>query len=622
MQPLDRRRFLGLCAGAAGLSLLPRNAPAAVQTETPLHGISAFGDLKYAEGFSHFDYLNPDAPKGGTFNFSPPNWYHNQSVLTFNTLNSFVPRGDAPPRMEMCFDSLMVAALDEPDARYGRLASTITISADRNSFTFAMRPEARFHDGSPLTADDAAFTFNLLKEKGHPDFVLPLAELAEAVALDPATLRLTFTGRQSSRVIFTVVGFPILSKASLEGKDFSGRGMEQLLGSGPYRVGFVSAGRTIEYERVADYWGRDFGFSRGQYNFDRLRIEFYRDRQAAFEAFKKGEILYRQEFTARVWATGYDFPALNEGRVVKREFPSEKRPALQAWALNGRRAQFQDLRVRQAIGMCFDFEWTNRNMFFDAYTRSQSPFERSEFKAEGAPGPEELALMERFRGRIPEEAFGEAIVQPVSDGSGRDRRLLRDARRLLEEAGWKPQAGLLVNERGETLKLQILVQDEVFVRVDTPFVENMRAIGIDASIRLVDSSQFQARRIDFDFDMIGVASSFSPTPTQDSLRSFFHSASASLPSSSNLAGIADPAVDELVDLSGTVDSREELVTVLRVLDRVLRARRDWIPNWHAANHRAAFWDMFGFKEPKPDYGFPVEAMWWFDEAKAKAIGRA
>ncbi|MET0597746.1 MAG: extracellular solute-binding protein [Mesorhizobium sp.] len=615
---LSRRHFLALGAAAA---LSPRQAFATVPTGTPLHGLSAFGDLKYKPGFPHFDYASPDAPKGGTFNFSIPNWVYNQSPLTFNTLNSFTPKGDAPPRMGMCFDSLMAPALDEPDALYGLLAETVTIGEDRNSFVFALRPEARFHDGSPLTAEDVAFTMNTFKGEGHYDLQLPLSQLVSVSAEDAHTVRLAFSGKQSERTILSVAIFPIISKAYYTQNDFGASTLTPPLGSGAYKVGRVAAGATIEYERVADYWGRDLGVNKGLYHFDRIRIEFYRDRQAAFEAFKKGDVLYRQEFTSRVWATGYDFPALKDGKVVKREFPGEKRPSMQAMALNQRRARFRDARVRQAVALCFDFEWTNRNLFYGAYERSHSTFERSPYRAEGLPSPAELALLEPLRGQVPEAAFGEAVLQPASDGSGRDRKLLGRASRLLGEAGWKRKGTSVENDKGERLTLEILVEDDTFTRVFTPFVENMRAIGIDAAIRMVDSAQYTLRQTNFDFDMISVAFSFSATPTRDDVELFFDSRGADSPSARNLPGTKDAAVDALVANVGAAPDRESLVVAMRALDRVLRARMDWIPNWYAANHKVAFWDMFGFKEPKPDYGFPVEALWWYDEAKAKAVGK-
>ena len=619
---LPRRDFLKLGAAALAAPLLPGGAFAALATGTPLYGISTFGELKYPKDFPHFDYASPDAPQGGTFIFSPPSWLFNQSVLTFNTLNTYVPRGDAPPRIEMCHDTLMAGALDEPDSFYGLLAETVTIAPDWNSFTFRLRPEAKFHDGSPVTPEDAVFTFDMLKEKGHPQFALPLAGMTEAVAEGERDFRVSFDGDQSPQTIFAIATYPVLSKAWFDDHPFDASQLEAPLGNGQYKVGRFSAGRFIEYEKVPDYWGGDLGVNRGLNHFDRIRIEFFRERQAGFEAFKKGDIHFRQEFTSRVWATEYTFPAINDGKVVKREFPGDLRPTMQAWALNQRRERFRDERVREAIAHCFDFEWTNANIFYNAYERSQSSFEKSEFKAEGMPSAEELALLEPLRDQIPEAAFGEAVIQPVSNGSGRDRNLLRRARELMNEAGWKSQGNTLVNDRGEPFRLEILIEDEVFLRADTPFVENMRAIGIDASIRLVDSAQYQSRQVDFDYDMVSMAQSFTGTPTRDQLESTFHSRAAKAGSSRNYPGTESPAVDALIDIAGRATSRGELIVAIRALDRVLRARRDWIPNWHAANHRAAFWDMFGFKEPKPDYGFPVESLWWLDEDRARAIGKA
>ena len=619
---LRRRDFLFAGASAFVAPLLPGIAFADSPTGTPLHGLSAFGDLKYGPDFKHFEYANIDAPKGGTFNYGPSQWLYNQNPYTFNTLNSFVAKGDAPPRMEICFDALMTSALDEPDSIYGLVARTVTISPDRNSFEFELRPEARFHDGSPLTAEDAAFTYKLLKEKGYPDLLLTLRELDDAVAVNAQTLRLVFSGKQSDRTILDAATFPILSKAHFDKVPFDSSRMEPPLGSGPYKVGLVRAGQTIEYERVADYWGRDLPVNRGIYNFDRLRVEFYGDRQAAFEAFKKGEILFREEATSRIWATSYDFPAINAGKVVKREFPSEKRPAMQATAVNQRRERFRDVRVRRAIALCFDFEWTNKALFYGLYDRSQSCFERSEFKATGIPSAQELALLEPMRDRLPPEVFGEAYQLPPSNGSGRDRKQLGEARRLMAEAGWKPAGRFFQNEKGETFTLEILVDDEGFIRIYSPWVESLRAIGFDASLRQVDSAQHQARQVSFDFDLIGMALLFSPTPTRESMDSIFHSKSAELSGSRNLSGTADPAIDMLVEAIAGVTNRQELTTVLNALDRVLRARMDWIPSWYSANHRVAFWDMFGFKEPKPDYGFAAETLWWFDKDKAAAIGKA
>jgi microcin C transport system substrate-binding protein len=619
---LSRRDVLALGAAGTAAALLPGRAFAAIPTGVKVHGLSAFGDLKYKPDFAHFDYVNVDAPQGGTFNFSPPNWGYNQNPLTFNTLNSYTPKGDAPPRMGLCFDSLMTRALDEPDAVYGLVADGVTISDDRNSFTFSLRPEARFHDGTPLTAEDAAFSLKLFKEKGHPDLSLSLTHLADAVAVDPRTLRLSFSGKQSARTILNIVEFPILSKAFYTANPFDSSQLNPPLGCGAYKVGRWSAGAWIEYERVADYWGKDLPVNRGQNNFERIRIEFYQDRTAGFEAFKKGEILYREEFTSRVWATAYDFPAFTAGKVVKHEFPAETLPSMQATAVNQRREQFRDPRVRQAIGLCFDFEWTRRNFFYGSYERSQSCFEKSDFRAQGMPSPEELALLEPLRDKLPPEAFGEAVTQPASDGSGRDRKMLGKAAKLLAEAGWKRSGDFVVNDKGGRLSAEFLVDDETFVQVYSPWIANMKAVGIDATIRLVDSAQYELRQSTFDFDLLSAAFSFSATPTRDDVEIFFHSSTAAVTGSRNLPGIASPAIDALIDAVGAAKDRQSLTVAMRALDRVLRARRDWIPSWFLANHRSAYWDMFGFPEQKPDFGFPVETLWWVDKGKAAKIGKA
>lgn len=620
---LSRRGFLGLTAAALTPSL-PRRLFAATPTGQKVHGLSAFGDLKYPADFTHFDYLNPDAPKGGRMNFSPPNWTYNQSVLTFNTLNSFAFKGQSPVRAEMCFDALMARALDEPDAIYGLIADGVTLSDDRNTFEFSLRPEARWHDGSPLTADDVAFSYMLFKdkEKAHPVLSLALTELKEAVAIDARTVRLSFTGKQSEQAVLSAAAMPMVSKAYYTANDFGASTMKPPLGCGAYRVGRINAGSFIEYERVADYWAKDLPVNRGSSNFDVIRIDFYGDRQAGFEAFKKGDIHYRQEFTSRTWATGYDFPAVTNKRVILREFPRELAPQMQALAMNQRRPQFQDQRVRRAIALCFDFEWMKKNLFFGSYDRSQSSFEQSEFKAEGSPSPQELAILEPFRAELPSEVFGEAVKLPATNGQGRDRKILGEAAKLLADAGWKRDGAFVINDKGQKLVAEALADDEGIVRVFTPWVDNLKAIGIDASIRLVDATQFESREAAFDFDITMLAMNIGATPTSDGLELLYSARAADQPSTRNYSGTKSPAVDACIAAVARARSRDELVVAIRALDRVLRARQDWIPTYFLANHRAAYWDMFGFKEPKPDYGFPVETMWWFDEAKAKAIGKA
>ncbi|HET7411189.1 MAG TPA: extracellular solute-binding protein, partial [Pararhizobium sp.] len=370
-----RRRFLQLAAMTGGSLMLPMSltkAFAANPVETKLYGLSAFGELRYPPDFKHFDYVRPGAPKGGQFNFSPPNWLFNENPQTFNTLNCFVLKGDAPPRMEMCFDTLLVSALDEPDSLYCHLAEWVTISADRNTYTFGLREGARFHDGTPITAADVTFSFLTLKENGHPQLAFPLVELLNAVALDSRTVQIRYSGNQSAHAVLSIGSLPVLSRAYYTQHPFESSTLDVPLSSGQYGVGKFEAGRYIEYRRVPDYWGRNLPTAIGLNNFDVIRIDFFTEREAAFEAFKKGAVHWHEEFVSKTWATEYHFPAVTEGKVVKAEFPEEKLPTMQAWAVNQRRARFADPRVRQAIDLCFDFEWTNAKIFYNAYSRSQS----------------------------------------------------------------------------------------------------------------------------------------------------------------------------------------------------------------------------------------------------------
>lgn len=625
INPFSRRVFIQSAASAglafcAGINVSLAGNP----VNKRLHGLSSFGDLKYPADYSQFSYARPDAPKGGKFVFQPSYWYFNQNVQTFNTLNSFVLKGEAPPRMELCFDKLMVWAIDEPDALYCALAHSVEISTDRNSYVFELRREARFHDGSKITAYDVAFSYDLIKQKGHPLLAQDLRNLDAAIAHDDQTLELRFNGKQSDRAILSVANeVPIFSREYYQANEFTKSTMNIPLSSGPWRVGKLSSGRYIEYDRVKDYWAKDLPFAKGLNHFDQIRIEFYRERIAGFEAFKKGEILWREEFTSKTWATSYDFPAVNSGKVVKQKFSGERRPAMQGWAMNTRLKKFSNLKTRQAIGLCFDFEWTNKNLFYGAYQRSHSLFEKSEFRAHGEPSIGELALLEPLRAQLPQSVFGEPVMQPVTNGSGRDRKkFLRQASQLFAQAGWKPKAGRLLDENGKWFEIEFLIRSPVFERVLGGFVKSLKQLGIDATIRLVDPTQYQKRTESFDFDITASAVSLAANPTQESLSHFFHSLSAKRNGSYNLPGVEIGAVDKLVESMRDTNSRDELVTHMRALDRVLRAYHFWIPNWYSSDHRVAMWDMFGWPEPKPDFHFPVEQIWWRDEAKAKKIGKA
>lgn len=623
---LSRRHVLGLGAGVLGAGALDASSLRpmfAAETGSEAHGISAFGDLKYPADFQRFDYVNPDAPKGGLFSLIPPTRAYNQSFFTFNSLNAYVLKGEGAQGMDLTFVSLMARANDEPDAMYGLAAKSVQISPDKLEYRFSIRPEARFHDGSKLTALDAAFSFNALKTKGHPLIIVQLRDLVKAEAADDATVVVTFAPNRARDVPLYVAGLPIFSKAYYSRRAFEESSLDTPLGSGPYRVGKFEANRFIEFERVKDWWAAGLPVNRGSYNFDVIRYEFYRDRDVAFEGFTGKNYLFREEFTSRIWATRYDFPAMKDGRVKRELVPDETPSGGQGWFINTRRDKFKDPRVREAMIYAFDFEWTNKSVMYGAYARTSSPFQNSDMVASGAPSPEELKLLEPFRGQVPDEVFKEPFVPPVSDGSGQDRNLLRKAQQLLQDAGLPVKDGKRQLPNGEVLSVEFLLDEPSFQPHHSTFVKNLGLLGIDASIRLIDAVQFRARVEDFDFDIAIERLSLSSTPG-DSLRPYFTSQSAATKGSYNLAGVANPAIDALVERAIAAQSRAELRTACRALDRVFRAGRYWIPQWYANTHKLAYWDIFDHPEKLPRYasraGTPE--LWWYDAAKAAKLEQA
>lgn len=617
---LSRRTVLTLAAGAAGAGLLAPQALRA-QAETESHGLSSFGDLKYPADFRHFDYVNPQAPKGGTFVHTAASWAFNQNPTTFNTMNTLVLRGDAPPGLDGIFASLMTGSGDEPDSMYGLVAERVRMSADGLTYRFTIREIARFHDGTPITAEDVAWSFLALKEKGHPLLRVVLRDLAGAEAESAKVVVIRFAPGRSRSLPLTVAGLPILSKAWYANRDFEASTMDVPLGSAAYKVGRFEAGRFIEYDRVRDWWGEKLPVGLGQNNFDTIRLEFFRDRDVAFEAFKSRTYTFREEFTSRAWATQYDFPAAKDGRVVRREIADETPSGAQGWFINTRREKFAHPKLREALGLAFDFEWTNKNVMFDSYRRTHSFFQNSPLMATGAPSAEELAVLEPFRGKVADEVFGEPYVPPVSNGSGQDRNLLRQATQLLREAGFTLRDNKLLDAQGRAMTVEFLDFDNSLERHTQPFVANLRRLGIEANIRRVDSAQYQARLKDYDFDLTIRRYSLSLTPGE-SLRTFFGSQSGRQPGSQNLAGIADPVIDALIDKILAANSRAELTVLCRCLDRVLRSGRYWVPNWYKPSSWLAYWDMFGFPETKPRYAKGVPSTWWFDPAKAARIERS
>jgi microcin C transport system substrate-binding protein len=620
---LTRRKVLVLSAGVitAGAVAGARPDVAAAADDDEVHGLSGFGDLKYPRDFRHFEYVDPNAPKGGVFSETVTSRQYNQNFLTFNTLNSFILKGDAARGMELTFATLMVPATDEPDAMYGLVARTVRVSPDGLVYRFTLRPEARFHDGTRLTARDAAFSFDLLKEKGHPNIQQRLREMAGVEAVDDQTLVVRFVAKRARDVPLFVAGLPIFSRAYYTAHNFDETSLETPLGSGSYKVGRFEPGRYIEYQRVADWWGAALPVSVGLNNFDTLRYEYYRDRDVGFEGFTAKSYLFREEFTSRTWATRYDFPAMRDGRVKRDDLPDDTPSGAQGWFINLRRPKFANPQLRLALNYAFDFEWTNKTLMYGSYLRTQSVFQNSDMMAKGPPSPEELVLLEPWRGRVPDQVFGEPFEPPVSDGSGQDRALLRKGSQILSDAGFPIKGGKRVNAKGEPITFEFLIDEPTFEPHHMPFIKNLRTLGIEATLRIVDPVQYRARVDDFDFDVTVDRFGFSTIPG-DSLRVYFSSLAAATKGSQNLAGIADPAIDALIDKIIAAQTRAELVTAARALDRVIRSGYYWVPHWYKASHRVAYWDVFGHPPTKPRYSRGIPETWWYDRDKAAKLEKS
>jgi len=623
MRRLTRRGLLALSAGVAAVMSRAGSPPVRADASDAVesHGLSAFGDLTYPPDFHHFRYVYPDAPKGGVFSQIGPDRQYNQNFLTFNSLNSYILRGDAAQGMELTFATLMARAGDEPDAMYGLAAAKVRRSGDGLTYEFFLRPDAKFHDGSRLTAYDVAFSLNLLKAKGHPLITQSLRDFTGAEARNDTSVVASFAPQRARDVPLLVAGLPIFSRAYYSAKPFDESTLDVPLGSGAYKVGRFEAGRFIEYERVKDWWGADLPVARGQNNFDIVRFEYYRDREVGFEGFTAENYLFREEFTSRTWATRYDFPAVKDGRVKKDVLPDHTPSGAQGWFINTRRAKFADRRLREALCEAFDFEWTNRAIMYGSYERTVSVFQNSDMMATGRPSADELALLDPFRGRVPDEVFGEPYVPPVSDGSGQDRALLRQASALLADAGCMIAGGKRVLPNGERITIEFLIDEPTFQPHHMPFTKNLDVLGIDASLRIVDPVQYRARRDAFDFDITVDRFGLSATPGE-SLRSFFSSPAAALKGSNNLAGIADPAIDALIDAIIAAPTRKALTVACRVLDRVIRSGRYWIPHWYNPTHWIAYWDVFGRPASQPRYFRGIPETWWYDRSKATTIQRA
>jgi microcin C transport system substrate-binding protein len=599
-------RILAL-ASAVAVALLCTATPSLAQ---PRYGLSLFGDLKYPQNFKHFDYVNPNAPKGGMVKYA--------ATGTFDSFNPFILKGvPAAGITSLMFDTLMASSDDEPASSYGLIAQSVEIAPDKKSVIFNLRPQAKFWDGTPITAADVVWTFDALKSKGNPYYRLYYADVIKAEALGSHRVKFIFrTG--TNRELPTIVGeMPVLSKAYWSTHDFGKTTLTVPLSSGPYKIVAFGAGRYVVYRRVANYWGKDLPVNVGRYNFNEIRYDYYHDQSVALEAFKAGAYDIRLENVAKNWAIGYDSPALSAGWIKKEEIPNKVPQGMQAFGFNLRRKLFQDRRVREALGYLFNFEWTNKTLFYGAYKRTESYFANSDLASSGLPGPDELAILDQYRGRIPDAVFTKVFKTPTTNGNGDIRPNIHEALKLLAEAGWTVKDGKMVNAQGQQFRFEFLLGQPEFERVVLPFAQNLARIGIVCNVRTVDPAQYQNRMNNFDFDMTVVVFPEGPSPGNEQ-RDYWTSASADQVGGGNLLGIKSKVVDDLVNLVIDAPDRRSLITRTRALDRVLLEGYYVIPNWYLPYFRVAYWDKFGRPKANPPYALALNT-WWYDRARATKL---
>lgn len=573
----------------------------------PQHALTLYNEApKYPANFQHFDFVDPQAPKGGTFRMA--------GFGSFDSLNPFISKGVPEQNIGLIYDTLMTQSLDEPFTEYGLVAGKIEKAPDNSWVRFYLRPEARFNDGQPIRAEDVVFSFQTLMSAGSPLYRGYYADVDQVIAEDP--LRVLFKFKHSNnRELPLILGqLTVLPKHWWESRDFAKSNLEVPLGSGPYRVTAVKAGRSIRYERVKDYWGRDLPVNRGFYNFDVITSDYYRDNTVALEALKAGQFDYWLEMSAKNWANAYNIPAVAQGRLIKEQIANGNPTGMQGFVFNTRRPMFQDVRVRHALSLLLDFEWSNKQLFNGAYTRTRSYFENSEMAATGLPGPEELAILEPLRGKIPPQVFDQAFSPSVCDGSGMIRAQQRQAYQLLQEAGWRIVDDKMVDAQGKPVVIEFLLAQTEFERVLLPFKRNLADLGIDLVIRRVDVSQYITRVRSRDFDMIVGSFPQSNSPGNEQ-REFWMSSSADKPGSRNYIGLKDPAIDSLVESLINADSRSSLVAHAKALDRVLQWGYYVIPNWHIKTWRVAYWDHIGHPQVAPKYDIGINTWWIKPDAK-------
>ncbi|MDP9510133.1 extracellular solute-binding protein [Pseudomonas protegens] len=582
-------------------------------TITESHGYAQFGTLKYPAKFTHFDWVNPVAPKGGTLRV--------MAFGTFDTLNPYTFKGISPVATPnflqygvnelneplMVGTGLYAPSGDEPTSSYGLIARSVEYSEDRSWVVFNLRPEARFHDGKPITAYDVAFSYRLLLKEGHPQYRTNLQEVQRVDILGPQRIRFVFKRAGNPLLILRLGELPVLPQHYWKDRDFKATTFTPPLGSGPYRITQVQPGRQLVFERVKDYWGKDLPVKRGFNNFDRVEVEFYRDSDVAFEAFKAGEFDIYIEHQAKNWANGYNFPALNRGEVIKAQVAHQIPTQTQGLFMNTRRGTFADVRVREALGLMFDFQWTNRTLFSGAYQRALSYYPNSEFSATGLPVGHEWLLLSPYREQLPPNLFTQAFSLPRTEGRGIPRDTLRRALGLLADAGWKLNGQRLQNSAGQPLRFELMLVNPNLERILQPYVENLASIGIDARLRTVDRAQYKQRLDQFDYDMILMTLNQTLSPGLEQWQ-YFHSSQVSVKGSKNYAGINNPIVDHLLEQLLAAQSRDEQLAAGRALDRVLLWQHYMIPNWYLNYHRLAYRNRFALVTTPP-YNLGLNA-WW------------
>ena len=576
------------------------------------HAIAMHGEPKYDQNFISVEYVSNNAEKGGNIVRS--------AIGTYDTFNPFTLKGTSAAGIGLLYESLTVGSSDEAFTEYGLLAKSIEWPDDRSWVTFTLRDEAKWHDGKKITSDDVVWTFNTLMEKGHPFYKYYYGDVSEVIKITENKVKFEFSTNTNKELVLIVGQLPVLPKHYWENKNFEETTLDVPIGSGPYKVKSFDAGRSITYELDMDYWGFENNIvpiKVGKDNMGSIRYDYYKDRGVEREAFKSGEIDFFSENTSKEWATGYDIDAVTEGLIKKELIPHENPQGMQAFAFNTRKDIFADKRVRKALSFAFDFEWTNKNLFYGAYKRTDSFFENSELASLGLPSQAELAYLNPYIDQLPKEIFNEEYSNPKTDGSGFIRNELQEATKLLQEAGWKLRDGKLENSNGEPFEFEILLVSPAFERIVLPFIDNLEKLGINASLRTIDSSQYQKRIESFDFDMVVFTFSQSLSPGNEQ-RNFWSSGAADTNGSRNIIGIKNNVIDLLIENLINAKDREDLITISRALDRVLLWNYYVIPQWHISAYRVLYWDMFDQPKQKPKYSLGFDT-WWVNQNKFNFI---